>query len=119
MHTNSDAHAPQYAIIFSLMRLNVDIRLLCRHVDLQCVEYQHKQEHLLRIKCVRKAACENWYQHDRQTRQASQMMESDVVDGIGLEIIGCRALFGLFAPRPREEAIGWNSSLFAENEVMR
>ena len=101
------------------MRLNVDIRLLCRHVDLQCVEYQHKQEHLLRIKCVRKAACENWYQHHWQTRQAFQMMEGDVIDCTGLEIIGCRALFGRFPPTPREEAIGWYSSSFDENEVMR
>ena len=67
---------------------------------------------------MRKTACENWYQHDRQTRQASQMMESDVVDGIGLEIIGWKALFRLFAPRPREEAIGWNSSWNDKNAIV-
>lgn len=55
----------------------------------------------------------------RHGGQASQMMEGDVIDGTGLEIIGCWALFGRFAQRPREEAIGWNSSSFDENAVLR
>ena len=71
------------------------------------------------MRIVRQAAGEQRYRLDRRTHQASQMMEGDVIDGTGLEIIGCWALFGRFAQRPREEAIGWNSSSFDENAVLR
>ena len=71
------------------------------------------------MRIVLQAAAGKRYRLDQQTHQASQMMEGDVIDGTGLEIIGCWALFGRFSQRPGDEAIGWNSSSFDENAVLR
>ena len=74
------------------------------------------KEQRAQTRVVRQAAGEQRCRLDWRTHQASQTVEVGVTGGTGLETVGW-ALFGRFAPRPREEATGWNSSSFDENAV--